>query len=170
MRTVKRIVKINKVDGYRVHCLFDNGAARVIDFCQLFKKWQVKDDDWEYPLLNDEHAFGQVTLEGGTLIWKNIEIVSTDETGASVVDHYELDPIVLYEASEPDEAYQLPIGALIKQARKSVGLTQEQLAQRSGTTKHHISRIENNRVSIELATLLKIVEGGLGKKLRIGIE
>ncbi|MBK6902797.1 MAG: helix-turn-helix transcriptional regulator [Saprospirales bacterium] len=55
------------------------------------------------------------------------------------------------------------IGLMIKQARKEAGLTQEELARKSGTSKHYISRIENNKSDIELLTLIKIVEAGLGK-------
>lgn len=58
---------------------------------------------------------------------------------------------------------------MIRQARKEMGLTQGQLVQKSGTTKHYISRLENNRTGIELATLKRIIEGGLEKHRRISI-
>ena len=63
----------------------------------------------------------------------------------------------------------LVIGLMIKQARKEAGLTQEELASRSGTSKHYISRIENNKSDIEMLTLKKIVEAGLGRKLKYGL-
>lgn len=50
------------------------------------------------------------------------------------------------------------------------GLTQEQLARRSGTTRFYISRIENNKTDIEMSTFRKIIEAGLGKNLRFSIE
>ncbi|PHN07237.1 hypothetical protein CRP01_07890 [Flavilitoribacter nigricans DSM 23189 = NBRC 102662] len=59
---------------------------------------------------------------------------------------------------------------MIKQARKEEGLTQQELAERSGTSKHYISRIENNKSDIEMLTLKKIVEAGLGRKLRVQIN
>ena len=40
----------------------------------------------------------------------------------------------------------------------------------SGTTRYYISRIENERSDIEVATLRKIVEIGLGKHLEISIK
>jgi DNA-binding XRE family transcriptional regulator len=84
----------------------------------------------------------------------------------------DFDPIVLYENSQPDEErnkrYQ--IGHLIKNARKEAGLTQDELARRSGTTKAYISRIENNRSDLEVGTLIKIVEIGLGRELEILIK
>jgi len=40
------------------------------------------------------------------------------------------------------------IGALIQEARKKQHLTQQQLAEKAGTTKNYISRIENNTSDI----------------------
>ena len=170
MKTIKRITKIYEVKGYSIYCLFNNGESRIIDFAKLFKKWQVKKDDFEYLIKNDEQEFAQVTLVDGTLAWKNIEIRGKNDQGEAVVYHYEVDPIVLYENSEPDESRPLEIGLMIRQARNEMGLTQEQLANRSGTTKHYISRLENSRTGVELSTLVRIIEGGLGRKMKISIQ
>jgi len=48
-------------------------------------------------------------------------------------------------------------------------MSQQELALVSGTSRTYISRIENNRSDIELGTLQKIIETGLGKKLEIKI-
>jgi len=48
-------------------------------------------------------------------------------------------------------------------------MSQQELALVSGTSRTYISRIENNRSDIELDTLRKIIETGLGKKLEIKI-
>lgn len=79
---------------------------------------------------------------------------------------------MLYENSEPDQEHNqgVKIGTILRQARKDAGLTQEELALRSGTTKHYISRIENNHTDIELGTLQKIVEIGLGKHLEVQVR
>ena len=50
------------------------------------------------------------------------------------------------------------------------GLTQQELAIKSGTTRNYISRIENDRSDIEIATLRKIVETGLGQQLDVRIK
>jgi transcriptional regulator with XRE-family HTH domain len=50
------------------------------------------------------------------------------------------------------------------------GLTQQELALKSGTTRNYISRIENDRSDIEIATLRRIVETGLGKHLDLKIK
>ena len=53
------------------------------------------------------------------------------------------------------------IGVLLSEARKKKGMTQEELAQKSGTTKSYISKIENNIKEVRLSTLHKIVVKGL---------
>lgn len=57
------------------------------------------------------------------------------------------------------------IGEMIKEARKEAQLTQEQLAARTGTKKSYISRLENGKIDIQISTLFKIIEEGLGKRL-----
>ena len=61
------------------------------------------------------------------------------------------------------------IGALIHEARIEKGLTQEQLAEKVGTTKSYISKIENNVKEVRLSTLQKIIQLGLGGKLELSI-
>ena len=61
------------------------------------------------------------------------------------------------------------IGELIKEARKHAHLTQDDLADKIGTKKSYISRIENGKIDIQLSTLFKIFEEGLGRKLGITI-
>lgn len=169
MRSIKRIIKIHEFERYKVSCLFSNGESRVIDFEKVFKKWNVGENDIEYPLLKSVKEFQKVEIEEGSFVWKNIEIKSTDENGNEEIYFYDLDPIVMYEMSKVDAKRKTDIGLMIKQVRKELGLTQEQLAEKSGTTKHYISRIENNKSGIELSTLIKIIEGGLGKRLQINI-
>jgi len=142
----------------------------VIDFKALFKKWKLNKKSLEWKISQSQKEFAKVEIREGTLTWPNIEIDGEDEHGNPVIYQYDLDPIVLYENSEVDEQRNVEIGLMIKEARNELGLTQEQLATRSGTTKHYISRVENNRTGIELATLLRIIEGGLGKRMKISIQ
>ncbi|PHL00565.1 hypothetical protein CGL56_05495 [Neolewinella marina] len=76
---------------------------------------------------------------------------------------------MLYESSVEDIEREKKnrIGEQLKAARKSAGMTQEELASRVGTSKGYISRIENNRSDIELSTLRRIIEVGLNKRLAI---
>jgi len=62
------------------------------------------------------------------------------------------------------------IGVLIQEARKRQHLTQEQLAEKVGTTKNYISRIENNASDIRLSTLMRIINEGLGGHLKLSLE
>ena len=66
------------------------------------------------------------------------------------------------------EAFKL--GFLIQQARIEKGLTQEELAEKCGTNKSYISKIENNLKEIRISTLQKIVELGLGGHLELSIK
>jgi len=59
------------------------------------------------------------------------------------------------------------ISTMIKEARKEAGMTQEQLAEKLGTKKSYISRIESGRCDIQLSTLYRIFEEGLGKKITL---
>ena len=65
------------------------------------------------------------------------------------------------------EAFKL--GVMIQELRKENGLTQEQLAEKCGTTKTYISRIENNTSDIRLSTLMRIIREGFGRNLRLSI-
>jgi ribosome-binding protein aMBF1 (putative translation factor) len=70
-----------------------------------------------------------------------------------------------------DEGYEnFKIGALIHEARLEKGMTQEQLAEKVGTTKSYISKIENNIKEVRLSTLKKIIELGLGGNLELSIK
>lgn len=62
------------------------------------------------------------------------------------------------------------ISETLKQARLEAKMTQEQLATKIGTKKSYISRIENGKCDIQLSTLYKIFEFGLGKKINIIIS
>jgi ribosome-binding protein aMBF1 (putative translation factor) len=62
------------------------------------------------------------------------------------------------------------IGVMIQEARLERGLTQEELAQKVGTTKSYISKIENNIKEARISTLQKIIELGLGGHLELSIK
>jgi DNA-binding XRE family transcriptional regulator len=66
------------------------------------------------------------------------------------------------------EAFKL--GVMIQELRKENGLTQAQLAEKCGTTKTYISRIENNASDIRLSTLMRIIREGFGGQLRFNVD
>ena len=63
------------------------------------------------------------------------------------------------------KAKSFVVGEMIKEARKEVHLTQEALAEKTGTKKSYISRLENGKIDIQISTLFKIFEKGFGKKV-----
>jgi len=62
------------------------------------------------------------------------------------------------------------LGQLIDEMRKNRGMTQEELAQRIGTSKSYISRIENNASDLRVNTLLRIIYEGLNGKISLTLN
>ena len=60
------------------------------------------------------------------------------------------------------------LAATLKEERLRAGLTQEQLAERIGTKKTYISRLENGKADVQLSTLFRIFEG-LGRRVSLTI-
>lgn len=67
----------------------------------------------------------------------------------------------LYEES----AQMFIISEMLKTARKEAKLAQEQLADKSGTKKSYISKLENGKGNIQLSTLIRIFEKGLNRRI-----
>ena len=68
-----------------------------------------------------------------------------------------------------DSGYEeFKIGEMFKHTRKELGLTQEYIAQKLGTKKSSISRIENHAVDIKLSTLQKFANA-IGKEVKVEI-
>jgi DNA-binding XRE family transcriptional regulator len=67
--------------------------------------------------------------------------------------------------SYEEKSQMFIISEMLKNARKEAKITQEQLAEKTGTKKSYISRIENGRGNIQLSTLIRIFEIGLNKRI-----
>lgn len=65
------------------------------------------------------------------------------------------------------KAKAFAIGEVLREERRLASMTQEQLAEKTGTRKSFISRIENGHSDIQLSTLYRIFEQGLGKQVRL---
>jgi len=164
-----RVLKINWIKGFSISVSFNNGEARVIDFQKFFDQKEVAEESPEYILRNPKE-FAKAEVAGNTLSWKNAKQIVPGVHGGFLEVPYEICPDTIYAISKPDESVkQQQIGRLVKENRVKSGLTQQELANRSGTTRNYISRIENNHSDIELGTLRKIIEIGLGKKMEIQI-
>ena len=67
-----------------------------------------------------------------------------------------------------EEGYEtFKLGVMLQELRRQQNLTQEQFAEKCGTTKNYISRIENDASDIKLSTLIKIITAGLGGELKL---
>ena len=79
------------------------------------------------------------------------------------------------QGSEKREAFEegyeaFKLGTVLQEMRRQQNLTQAQLAEKCGTTKTYISRIENDASDIRLSTLMRIVREGFGGHLRLFID
>lgn len=77
------------------------------------------------------------------------------KTGTELRDNFE------------EKAQYFVISEMLKVARKEANMTQEQLAEKVGTKKSYISRLENGKCDIQLSTLYRIFEFGLGKRINL---
>jgi DNA-binding XRE family transcriptional regulator len=66
-----------------------------------------------------------------------------------------------------ERAQYFVISEMLKEARHKAQLTQEQLARKVGTKKSYISRLENGKCDIQLSTLYRIFEEGLGRRISL---
>lgn len=64
-----------------------------------------------------------------------------------------------------ERAQMFIVSEMLKEARKASEMTQEQLAEKSGTKKSYISKIENGKGNIQLLTLIRIFEKGLNRRI-----
>ncbi len=70
--------------------------------------------------------------------------------------------------TEYEEGFEVfKLGVILRNLRTNEGLTQEELANRCGTTKSYISRIENNASDIRLSTIMRIFRDGFGKEVKL---
>ena len=60
------------------------------------------------------------------------------------------------------------IGEQLKEERRRAGLPQEELAEKIGTKKSFISRVEKGKADIQLSTLVKVFRG-LGRQVSIRV-
>ena len=66
-----------------------------------------------------------------------------------------------------EKAQYFVISEMLKEARKEAHMTQDQLAEKVGTKKSYISRLENGKCDIQLSTLYRIFEFGLGRPINL---
>lgn len=60
------------------------------------------------------------------------------------------------------------IGERLKQVRKNMGMTQEELATKVGARRSFISKIENGNTDVRLSTIARVFQG-LGRRINIAV-
>lgn len=66
-----------------------------------------------------------------------------------------------------EKAQYFAISETLKEARLESHMTQSELANKVGTKKSYISRLENGKCDIQLSTLYRIFELGLGRRVNL---
>jgi len=165
-----RILKINWIRDLSISVVFNNGESRIIDFHKLFGEIGVGIGT-PASILFESNEFEKVELQNNTLSWNNVEQYISLKNLEKMKVPFEIGADVLLKYSKPEKSdLMIKIGGLVRNARIKSGMTQQELALISGTSRTYISKIENDRSDIEIATLRKIVEIGLGKRLEINVR
>ena len=169
MKSLPRILKITEISNGKIYCVFNTGEYRIVDLEKFINDHNLADDETMRKIINDQKTINQAVVDSGTISFPTIQQTIELSSGQSYTVSFDLDPKMLYESSTEDlkREKENRIGEQLKAARKRAGITQEELADRVGTSKGYISRIENNRSDIELSTLRRIIEVGLNKRLAI---
>jgi DNA-binding XRE family transcriptional regulator len=171
-KRLPKILKINRIDKkhLRISVLFSNGEDRILDFENIFKKeWKVTKADPEYKLFNP-NEFAKVKVANHTLSWDNADLFMTGFDGKKKKVPYEVGADTLYDLSAVDEKLTISVGSLFRKARKAANLSQEKVAELSGTSRTYITKLENDGGDVEIMTLKKLVEAGLNRHLSISID
>lgn len=108
MKQLPRITEIIKVEPFKVTTRWTTGEIRVIDFNQLFQKWDVQTNDLAIPLRHYD-TFKYVPVgEDKTLQWVNVPVLHIyfdDDNEIERSSPLSFDPDVLYEESQPIDAF-----------------------------------------------------------------
>ncbi len=169
MKPLQKISRIIAVEPFKITLLWSTSEIRVLDFAPLFKQWEAEGDG-KMTTLRDWETFKQVALsENRTLCWPKVLVSFTFKDEARTAP-LELDALELYRQStlvKKTEAFN--VGAMLREARVAANLSQADVALKSGTTRNYISRIENDKSDIQMETLQKIVELGIGGEIVLRI-
>ena len=142
---------------FRIFCCLDEGKLVVLLNGFQKKSQQTPANELEKAKKLNEEYFKSKIMETN----KYKGITSFDE----LLDK-KYGSIGTKKRNEFEESSQMfIISEMLKAARKEANLTQEQLAQKAGTKKSYISKLENAKGNIQLSTLIRIFEQGLGRRI-----
>lgn len=170
MKPLPKIARMLEIEPFKITLLWNTSEIRVSDFAPLFDQWEAEGDS-KMATLRDWDTFKQVAVsENRTLCWPNVPVSFTFK-GETRTSSLELDALELYRQSTlVKKTEPVNVGAMLRKARKAAGLSQADVALKSGTTRYYISRIENDKSDIQLETLQKIVELGIGGEIVVQIN
>ena len=170
MNPLQKISRIISVEPFKITSLWSTSEIRLLDFTPLFEQWEAEGDS-KMAALRDWETFRQVAIsENRTLCWPNVQVSFTYK-GEARTNPLELDALELYRQSTLVKKTQaFNVGAMLRKAREAANLSQTDVALKSGTTRNYISRIENDKSDIQLETLQKIVELGIGGEIVVQIK
>ena len=138
---------------YRIFCCFDKGKVVVLfnGFQKKTQKTPTKEIDKAIKIMNE--YFNEIKTIFSEHLEKQYGKIGTEKR-----TEFEI------------KAKAFAIGEIIREERHLAKLTQEQLAEKTGTKKSFISRIENGHSDIQLSTLYRLLENGLGRKISLTIS
>lgn len=165
MHILPRILEIKSVEPYQTTCVWNTGEIRTNDFTAYANSGNER-----LQRLADPNAFMHIEVADGTLQWPLIELPSSFR-GKPTLQPLSLDPDVLYKESIlVGTSTKVLLSFFLKKTRIESGLTQSEVAEKSGTTKAYISRIESGRSDFQISTFDRILQQGLGKQARVQVR
>lgn len=151
---------------YRILCCMDNDSIVVLlqGFQKKSRKHLLKKFNWQNDLEKNISKRKRVcNMETGKkerfLRCSTFEELLNEEYGCKGTPDRE---------AFDSKAQAFCLAEQLKEERRKVGLTQEQLAKRIVTKKSYISRIENGHTEIQLSTLFRIF-AGLGRQITFNV-
>lgn len=153
---------------FRVFCFFDEG--RLVVVINSFQKKSQKTPKQELELAIKLKKNISLTRKQVN----NMEEIQNSENKINSWDNH-IDKKYGERGTPTRTAFEMKantfiIGELLKEERAKAKMTQAQLAEKTGTKKSYISRIENGRADIQLSTLFRIIEQGFNRKLELSIQ
>lgn len=148
---------------YRIFCCFDKGNLVVLfnGFQKKSQKAPKKEIDMvlklkeEYFNSKKKYKMNKKQKIRNTKNFDELLNIKYGQIGTKKRDEFE------------EKSQYFVISEMLKEARKEANITQEELAEKIGTKKSYISRLENGKCDIQLSTLYRIFEFGLGKKINL---
>ncbi len=150
---VNRVKTAKPVDGLTLLVLFQNGEEKLYDVKQLFSVFP------QFEVFMTNKA-----------LFDNIQ-VDTGGYGISWNDELDLDAEELWEngietGQQREIDFQSHVGIELLKARENVGMTQKELAKKTGVHQANISKIERGLANPSLS-LLNRLASGMGMKMHV---